>query len=345
LKKAQPSPAFSQDGQIPVCILFGPTASGKTALLEELFAISPYPIPVNVEIISADSMQVYRGMDIGTAKPDAELQRRIPHHLIDIRNPNEQFHVGDFVRLADAACAEIAARSALPVISGGTGFYVKNFIYGLSETPPSDQALRDALQQEFLQKGPVPLFEELERLDRESAAKIHRNDTYRLLRALEVCRGTGLPLSSFAQGNDLRSSYRFLIIGIRGKREELYHRIDRRCDEMFRRGLPAEVEALFQQGYTPRDPGMRAIGYREFFVETYDGEGEPAYTLSRDIEGVKTLVARNSRRYAKRQLTFFSSLPVSAGTAAQIVWLSMDEGREKTLDLLRSLLHTFLGLS
>jgi tRNA dimethylallyltransferase len=344
LKKIQANPGISPEtGQIPVCILFGPTASGKTALLEELFAgsFSLYPM----EIISADSMQVYRGMDIGTAKPDAELQRRIPHHLIDIRNPNEQFHAGDFVRLADAACAGIARRSALPVISGGTGFYLKNFIYGLSETPPSDPVLRDALQQEFRQKGPDPLFEELERLDRESAARIHPNDSYRLLRALEVYRSTGLPLSSFARGKELRGTYRFLIIGIRRKREELYRRIEQRCDEMFRRGLPGELESLFKQGYTPRDPGLRAIGYREFFVETADG-GEPVYTLSRDMEGVKTLVARNSRRYAKRQETFFSSFPLSsAGTAAEIVWLTMDKDRKRPLDLLRSLIHTFLGLS
>jgi tRNA dimethylallyltransferase len=319
--------------QIPVCILFGPTASGKTALVEELFAC-PRPL-CSVEIISADSMQVYRGMDIGTAKAAAELRRTIPHHLVDIRSPHEQFHAGDFVRLADAACTEIAGRRSLPLVSGGTGFYLRNFITGLSEAPPSDPAVRDRLQQEFNQKGPSPLFEELEKLDPASAQRIHRNDTYRLLRALEVCRGTGSPLSSFARGNAPRTAYRFLIVGIKRKREDVYRRIEQRCDEMFRQGLPEEVETLFKQGYTPRDPGLRAIGYREFFVESagLGGEGS-VYTLSRDMEGVRALIAKNSRHYAKRQETFFSSIP-------GVQWLEAGE-RRKPLDLLSSLLHTFL---
>jgi tRNA dimethylallyltransferase len=347
-----PSPGTGGDGQ-PVLVLFGPTASGKTGLLERLFT-GPRPLCA-AEVISADSIQVYRGMDIGAAKPGAELRRRLPHHLIDIRDPNEQFNAGDFVRLASAACAEIGGRGALPVISGGTGFYLTNFMYGLSEAPPSDPALRAALKEELARKGPEALREELARRDPVSAERIHINDSYRLLRALEVCRAGGVPLSSFAWKKNLRPGYRFLLAGIRWDREELYRRIAARCEEMFRRGLPGEVRSLYERGYTPGDPGLRAIGYREFFVEdpgTGAGLGEggtenagagragAAWFLSGDLEGVKALVIRNSRRYAKRQETFFAALP-------GVNWIPGGEGgvdgmSTGALDLLGSLVHTFL---
>ncbi|MDR1143348.1 MAG: tRNA (adenosine(37)-N6)-dimethylallyltransferase MiaA [Spirochaetaceae bacterium] len=325
---------MADQGSFPVFILFGPTGSGKTALLEKLFTGSGALCPA--EVVSADSMQVYRGMDIGTAKPDAALLARLPHHLIDIRNPGDQFNAGDFVRLAAAACGDIAARGKFPVISGGTGFYLKSFISGLGEDPSSDPLVRRSLREELLQKGPGALFEELARRDPASAERIHVNDLYRLLRALEVCRVSGRPLSSFAPGKGVRGGYRFVIAGLRRDRQELYRRIELRCEDMFRRGLAAEVEELFSRGYTPRDPGLRAIGYREFF-EPLPGEG---YGFNRDTEGVKALVKRNSRRYAKRQETFFASIP-------EAVWLppagSIEpEEPEKTLDLFRGLLHTFL---
>jgi len=327
---------------LPVLVLFGPTASGKTSLLQELFTEPRALCPA--ELISADSMQVYRGMDIGTAKPDQALREKLPHHLIDIRNPNEQFNAGDFVRLADEACAEIAGRSSLPVISGGTGFYLKNFIMGLPEAPPSDPAIREELKKELAQKGPQALLEELSRLDPVSAERIHINDTYRLLRALEVCRSSGRPLSSFGAGKT--RPYRFAIAEIRRPREELYRRIEARCEEMFRQGLAQEVAALFAQGYTPDDPGLRAIGYREFFVEngTFAPEGIPMgesadrWALSRDIEGVKALISRNSRRYAKRQETFFSGM--IAGLDADMYTPLPGQDPQKTLDLLSSLVHT-----
>jgi tRNA dimethylallyltransferase len=257
----------------------------------------------SVEVISADSMQVYRGMDIGTAKPSPEERARIPHHLIDIRNPDEQFNVGDFVRLADECCAEIAGRRALPVVSGGTGFYLKNFIQGLPESPPSDAGIRASLKEELRVRGAAALMEELARVDPESAGRIHVNDVYRLLRALEVFRLTGRPLSSYAlsgPGPGRSGRYRFLVIGLERDREELYRRIDLRCAEMFRAGLPGEFRRLVEQGYGPDDPGLRAIGYREFFGEELPSE---------DLAAVEALVARNSRHYAKRQITYFASIP------------------------------------
>jgi len=297
----------------PVLILFGPTASGKTALLERLFGSAGSMRAENkfsVEIISADSMQVYRGMDIGTAKPSPEERAKIPHHLIDIRNPDEQFNAGEFTRLAEEACAAAAARGALPVVSGGTGFYLKNLTLGLSETPPVDREIRRLLKNELAAKGAASLMEELAGADPVSAGRIHINDEYRLLRALEVYRLSGRPLSSFASPWNKAAGcperpFRFLLVGLRRDREELYRRINERTAAMFRAGLADEVKRLYEAGYTPTDPGLRAIGYREFFVQ----DANNVWRLSEDLAGVEALVAQNSRRYAKRQITFFASLP------------------------------------
>jgi len=247
-------------------------------------------------------MQVYRGMDIGTAKPSPREQSRIPHHLIDIKNPDEQFNVGEFVRRAEEVCLAAAGRGALPVVSGGTGFYLKNLVQGLSEAPPSDHLIRQSLKAELLSRGAASLMEELRGADPVSAERIHINDVYRLLRALEVYRLTGQPLSFFA-ASPKKVTDTFLLIGLRRSREELYRRINARTAAMFSAGLPAEVNRLFQAGYTPSDPGLKAIGYREFFVE------ENGWRLSCDMAGVQALIAQNSRRYAKRQVTFFASLP------------------------------------
>jgi tRNA dimethylallyltransferase len=287
-----------------VFVIFGPTASGKTDLLLRLFGRNGSQ---KAEVVSADSMQVYRGMDIGTAKPSPEEMLQLPHHLIDIRDPNEQFTAGDFVRLAREAIDDIARRGAIPIVAGGTGFYLRNLVLGLPEAPPSDQAIRDALKLELKEKGAAALMEELARFDPVSAGKIHINDEYRLLRALEVQRLCGQPLSSFNSVGAAGARYDFRIIGLSRPREELYHRINARCAAMFERGLPEEVRKLYDAGYTPRDPGLRAIGYREFFVEDPPTSG--VFRLSQDIAGVQALVAMNSRRYAKRQITFFSSLP------------------------------------
>ena len=295
--------------KVNVLVLFGPTAIGKTDFLNRLCERGEIPL----EIISADSMQVYKGMDIGTAKPSLKERERIPHHLIDIRDPDEQFNAGDFVRLAEEACISAAGRSSLPVVSGGTGFYLKNLIHGLGDAPPSDLEIRASLKKDFAEKGPAVLMEELARLDPISAERIHINDEYRLLRALEVCRLTGQPLSAFASpwtGGRLEPPlskerpFSFTVLSLNRNREELYDRINARTDKMFKAGLPDEVQGLFNRGYTPDAPGLRAIGYREFFVLK-----DSKWALSEDIEGVKALVAKNSRRYAKRQITFFKSIP------------------------------------
>jgi tRNA dimethylallyltransferase len=251
-------------------------------------------------------------MDIGSAKPRAAVRAALPHHLIDIRNPDEQFNAGDFVRLADQACAGISAQGGLPVVSGGAGFYLRNFVLGLPEAPPSDPLVRKALEEEFRERGARALMEELAACDPLSAGRIHLNDGYRLRRALEVFRVSGRPLSSFASAGVAPGKRPpFLILGLGRPREELYRRIDERCALMFRQGLPEELRRLSEAGYGPGDPGMRAIGYREFFVETAPGR----WRLDDDLDRVQASVARNSRRYAKRQITFFASIP-------QAKWIS-----------------------
>jgi tRNA dimethylallyltransferase len=315
---------------------------GKTGVVEELFAGNG---AFRAEIVSADSMQVYKGMDIGTAKPPAGLRERLPHHLIDIRTPDQSYNAGDFVHLAEEAIARIAGRGALPVVSGGTGFYLKNFIMGLPEAPPSDEGARRALKAELREQGVEVLARELAACDPASAARIHINDEYRILRALEVFRLTGKPLSAFAmnaaasramRGSDdpraprpesagnRRGAYRFLTLALERPREDLYQRVNERCALMFKNGLADEVRSLTASGYGPICPGMRAIGYREFFNERGD--------LSASIAGVEALVARHSRNYAKRQMTYFASIP-------NTVWIRADE---KPVEKIQALLNAAL---
>lgn len=306
---------------LPVVLLFGPTASGKTEALRRLFGASgPFP----GEVVSADSMQVYRGMDVGTAKPGADLLAELPHRLIDIRDPDEPFNVGDFVRLADGACAAVAASGRVPVVSGGTAFYFKHFIEGLPEAPPSDPDVREALRREAEEGGVARLHAELSRADPATAARVHPNDAYRVLRALEVCRSSGRPLSSFAargSGSEGRPEYRFLALGIERERAELYRRIDARAAAMFAAGLPAEVDRLVASGYGPGDPAFRAIGYREFFGP--DGD------RLRDEAAVMAAVAQDSRRYAKRQATFFAAIPGTRRVLFQGDGIPLDELRRE----------------
>ncbi|MDR2965985.1 MAG: tRNA (adenosine(37)-N6)-dimethylallyltransferase MiaA [Treponema sp.] len=331
------------NSKIPVLVLFGPTASGKTGILLETFGSAAMQKKA-AEVISADSMQVYRGMDIGTAKPTAEEKEILPHHLIDICDPSEQFNAGDFVRLAGEICLDIAGRGKIPVISGGTGFYLKNFIMGLSEAPPGDPEIRSVLREELEKNGALSLMKELAAVDPVSAERIHINDEYRLLRALEVWRFCGKPLSSFKAptlGTEIEKPpserFNFIIIGLSRPREELYSRINERCAQMFGRGLPDEVRALHKKGYTPNDPGLRAIGYREFFVE----DGDNSWRLSQDMDGVQALVAQNSRRYAKRQITFFTGI-LARNNSHYIKWVECKKSDKQTAEVVQKELENFL---
>jgi tRNA dimethylallyltransferase len=200
--------------KIPVLVIFAPTASGKTALTRELFSPQGSHFILNAEVISADSQAVYKEMDIGTAKPDDSLCKEIPHHLINLLNPDQQYNVSDFVDAADLACSEIYARGVLPVVCGGTGFYIRNFLYGLAPTPVSDEKLRNELKERIAREGNQTLYDELKNVDPESAAKIHPNDAYRICRALEVYYLSGKTRSSFKAegGGKLREKYDFLFL-------------------------------------------------------------------------------------------------------------------------------------
>jgi len=254
------------------------------------------------EIINVDSVQVYRKLDIGSAKPSPEYLRNLPHHLINIRDYTEQFNTADFVRMADRAVRDIHSRGLIPVLAGGTAFYFKNFCQGFSsEAPGRDDTVRSALEGEADARGLDALWSELQEKDPLYAGKIHRHDRLRIIRALEVCRLTGRTLSSFEQGEEFREEYDYCLIGLERERDELYERIDRRVDIMFREGLADEVRSLIADGAREDDPGMHAIGYGEFFEMERIG----CLTLGDTADRIK----RNSRRYAKRQLTFFKSLP------------------------------------
>ncbi len=299
---------------IPVLVIFGPTASGKTALAEQLFAERENSsLAGKTEIISADSMQVYTGLDIGTAKPEQKLLDLLPHHLINVYPPDRQFSAGDFVRLADMAVEDIAGRGKIPVIMGGTAFYIRNFLYGLPTTPDSDETVRRNLRLRMDREGPEKLWALLNSLDPVSAGRIHINDEYRILRALEVYTASSRPLSSFRMPDTFREGYRFYIVGIERPRDELYDRINRRVTGMFEQGLTEEFFRLLDSGYTAEDPGMQAIGYREFFMADPEPRRE---TL--DTEAAAELIRRDTRRYAKRQFTFFRAIP-------GVRWINADD--------------------
>ena len=273
-------------------VLFGPTAVGKTALTEELFS-------KGFEIINADSVQVYRYLDIASAKPEKELVEKIPHHLVDIRFPWEQYNSGDFCKDAERLIKEINERGNIPLISGGTAYYFKQLLYGPSSTPESNPKTREEIQRTIDDIGLDKAYEMLMSLDMEAAKKIDKNDRYRISRALEVIKDTGRPLSSFPVSDTLREDIDFVIIGLKREKKELEDRIRKRVDMMFDSGAVREMKALLSMGADLSWPGMQGIGYREWFNAMESGEV--------NISIIKDMIIRSSIKYAKRQMTFFSS--------------------------------------
>lgn len=316
---------------IPVIILFAPTASGKTALALNLFGkSSPSFFKGRAELISADSMQVYKKLDIGTAKPTEDEKSELPHHLIDILDPSEQFSVADFVSGADSLCRDIYSRSKLPLVAGGTGFYIRNFILGLPKTPESDPAVREMLKDRIFKEGNRVLYEELCRIDPVSAGKINVNDAYRICRALEIFYTTGKPKSFFEMNLSPRKEYDFCVIILDRNRDELYERINRRVDLMFESGLEAEVRSLISAGCSADMPGMQAIGYREWFC--YD------FSTREGLEKIRYEIKRNSRKYAKKQFAFMHDIP-----GAHVVHLEKEEdGTNKVLEIIFNFINKSL---
>ena len=292
---------MSTKNRIPVLVIFAPTASGKTALTRELFSPAGSHFILKAEVISADSQAVYKGMDIGTAKPEPDFCKEIPHHMIDLVSPDKQFSVSDFVEEADKLCRDIYQRGNLPVVCGGTGFYIRNFLFGLPATPKSDEKIRNELKARIEAEGNQALYEELVRIDPESAAKIHVNDAYRICRALEVFYTTGKKRSESQVSVKLRDIYDFCFIVLEPERELLFERIRKRVDLMFEDGLRGEVQKLIKEGYTKESPGMKAIGYSEFFDPELNG----------DQEKIKEAIKHHSCKYAKKQYTYIRDIPES----------------------------------
>ena len=287
-----------QENKIPVIVIFAPTASGKTALTKELFSEQGSHFLFKAQIISADSQAVYKGMDIGTAKPEPELRSLIPHHLIDIQTPDQQYNVSDFVDDADRLCKQIYSQGDIPVVCGGTGFYIRNFLYGVPKTPVSDETLRNKLKQRIATEGNAALYKELQSIDPQSSKKIHPNDSYRICRALEVYYLTGKTRTSFALEPNLRELYDFIFIVLEPPREILYERIAQRVDVMLEQGLEHEVKSLQKAGYTKDSPGLKAIGYHEWFECS-------------NKEEIRKSIIHNSRKYAKKQYTYIRDIPGS----------------------------------
>ena len=276
-----------------ILVICGPTASGKTALAVEL------ALRFNGEVVSADSMQVYRRMDVGTAKPTPEETRGVPHHMIDVADPEENYSVARYVSEAVPIVDDILARGRLPIIAGGTGLYIDSLVAGRQFAPfEADGGLRRQLQAQARAEGLPSLYARLQAVDPDAACRIHPNDEKRIIRALEVWLSTGKTLTQHdGSTRALPDRYTPLTIALRFKeRPRMWERIDRRVDEMMERGLEREVRDLLASG-VPRDcTAMQAIGYKELAAAI--SEGRPASAGAQEVK-------LRSRQYAKRQLTWF----------------------------------------
>ncbi|MGM0470744.1 MAG: tRNA (adenosine(37)-N6)-dimethylallyltransferase MiaA [Bacillota bacterium] len=278
--------------QDPLVAIVGPTAVGKTKLSLELAA------RLNGEIISGDSMQVYRGMDIGTAKPTPEERQGIPHHMIDILDPKEDFSVADFQERVDELIPDIVAKEKLPLLVGGTGLYIKALIQGfLFPDMENDWELRERLEAEAEEHGTEYVHDKLKEIDPTLADKLHPNDLRRVIRGIEVYQQTSKTTTYYKKKAQERPPrYRAVKIGLRRKRDKLYERINQRVDLMMEDGLLEEVRELYKAGYDRELTSMQGLGYKELI-----GYFEDEY----DLEEAVRLIKRNTRHFAKRQLTWF----------------------------------------
>ena len=284
-------------------VIIGPTAVGKTKLSIELAK------RFNGEIISGDSMQVYKGMDIGTAKIKKQEMEGVPHYLLDIKEPDEPFSAAEFQKRANTCIEDIQNRGKLPIIVGGTGLYIQSVIYDyhFSEAP-SDPLYREKLEKQVKEEGIEPVFDQLRSVDPESAKRIHPNNVRRVIRALEIFHCTGKTMSEQMNQQPTEMKYDTCIIGLTMDRDQLYQRIDQRVDGMVEEGLFDEVQSFYDRGL--RDcQSIQAIGYKEI----YDYFEDRA-SIDEAIDSLK----QNSRRYAKRQLTWFRN-------KMDVIWFNMTD--------------------
>ena len=289
----------------PLIILTGPTAVGKTKLSIELAKA------VNGEIISADSMQVYKHMDIGSAKIKKEEMCGVPHHLIDVLEPDEEFHVVRFQEMAKQAMEEIYAKGKVPILAGGTGFYIQAVVKDIDFSKETEKSpVREELEKLAEEKGYEYLHERLQQVDPKSAEKIHANNVKRVIRALEYFELTGKPISLHNEEEAAKESpYNVAYFVLNDVRERLYERIDARVDTMLQEGLVEEVSGLAKKGYTKDMVSMQGLGYKEI-LSYLDG----SYTLDEAVYILK----RDTRHFAKRQLTWFKR-------EKDVIWVNKQE--------------------
>jgi tRNA dimethylallyltransferase len=294
-----------------VAVVVGPTAVGKTDVLVE--ALEGFP----AEIISADSRQIYRHMNIGTAKPNPDQRRKVVHHLIDCVDPDQPFDAARYAEMAQEAIADVLDRDGFPVVSGGSGFYIRALLEGFFEGPGADPGLREDLLAAETTHGRGTLHRRLAHVDPDSAERIHPNDLFRTVRALEVFERSGLPLTRWLhQGKAQKLPHPVFIVGLYRIRADLYRRIDDRVDEMMSQGLLAEVAQLRDLGYAQDMVALSTVGYREVMM-LLDGQ------IGR--EEAVSLMKRNTRKYAKRQMTWFSKME-------NVFWIQADEAAPNDRD-------------
>lgn len=275
---------------VKIIVICGPTAVGKSRVALELAQ------KYNGEIVSADSQQVWKGLDIGTAKPTPVERSQVPHHLIDVVSPDENFDVSRYVTLADAAIADITKRKKTPLVVGGAGMYIRILLYGLCEAPPQDKAVRQRLMQRIEKEGLEKLYAELKKRDGKAAQKIHPNDKIRIIRALEVFEITGYPLSHFQQKHRFQKPrYEATPIGLNCDRKLLHQNIDRRVDWMIANGWVEEVRELLKF-YSSDCQALQSIGYKQI-VQHLKGQ----LPLEQTIAEIK----KQTKAFARRQLTWF----------------------------------------
>jgi len=292
----------------------GPTSVGKTAAALDLAQLLP------VEIINADSMQVYRGMDIGTSKPDASQRARVPHHLFSIAEPDEDFSAADYLRLGRAAIEDIAGRGRIPLVVGGTGLYVRALLHGLSQAPGGDLGSRYLLRQQ----APEALYERLQECDPESAARIHPRDMLRIVRALEVFMSSGIPLSAHHAAHRFQPApYNAVRLCLGRAREELYGRINARVEQMFAEGFIEEVRSLLARGIAADAKPMQAIGYRQALMYL-----RGACSLDETV----CCIQKDTRHLAKRQFTWLKRIP-------QAHWINLPQDQDQLADCVKKALN------
>ena len=306
---------FNSKQPITLLILLGPTGVGKTDISLKVAEIIP-----EIEIISADSMQIYKYLDIGTAKPDKNILKRIKHHLIDIIEPDETFDAVQYSDLARKIILDIFQRNKKPMLVGGSGLYISSLIEPLFSGPGKDIILRRFLEETAKKYGNEYLYAQLSKLDPDSASRIKKNDLRRIIRALEVYKITGQPISHLQKkelNKNSKLGFEYKIIGLIRKRENLYQRINLRVDKMIEKGFIEEVDSLRKKGYKKNSNSMQGLGYKE--INKYlDNEI--------DKETAIYLIKRNTRHYAKRQITWFKNKIKS------IEWIVLDENDEKVVD-------------